>query len=300
MPRKRMPDGAGEDRSKRVTPSAAEKLAHAKGKIRKVRIAALEPHPLQPAERHAPENILDLITSIEEKGVLQPIGVSRRADGSLYILFGHRRWNSCRILASQGRFGGTIPALVLDGLTLEEEMDLMVTELFHREDNDHVVSVAGMIGRAWEVRSDQLGRAATIREMAAIIPNKKKTQIDLYLTIYEALQDEALAPLVRSADKTPIAVLCKALRPKEFSAKRELLEALIRGGPKELQAVLNRRKGGRPLKPVVVRKIGSRRDVSLRYWPGMEPASARLALDELDRLAPLYREVIAGDEREAA
>ncbi len=91
----------------------------------------IAPNPLQPREHFDPEALAELVTSIREVGLLQPIVVREiEADGEgprYELVMGERRWR-----ASQEAGTGTIPAIVRE--TSDDDMlrDALLENL-HRQ-----------------------------------------------------------------------------------------------------------------------------------------------------------------------
>lgn len=85
--------------------------------VRTIPVAAIRPNPAQPRRAFEQGALDELIHSVRERGVLQPILVRPLADGRFEIVAGERRWRAA------GAAGLTdIPALVRaldDGATLE-------------------------------------------------------------------------------------------------------------------------------------------------------------------------------------
>ena len=62
-----------------------------------VPIERISPNPEQPRKRFVKEDLEDLAASIKEKGVIQPLIVRARSDGSFEIVAGERRWRASQI-----------------------------------------------------------------------------------------------------------------------------------------------------------------------------------------------------------
>jgi ParB family chromosome partitioning protein len=60
-------------------------------------VAELRPNPFQPRQGHPDESFDDLVASIRENGLLQPL-VVRRTDGGWQIVAGERRWRAVQAL----------------------------------------------------------------------------------------------------------------------------------------------------------------------------------------------------------
>jgi ParB family chromosome partitioning protein len=83
-----------------ATPEAREEL-------REVPVESIVPNPRQPRRRFDEASLNALAQSLEDRGVLQPVLVRPRPDGSYELIAGERRWRAARI-AGLAR----IPALV--------------------------------------------------------------------------------------------------------------------------------------------------------------------------------------------
>ena len=66
----------------------------------------LEPNPLQPRGIISPESVAELVESIREHGILEPLIVAKTPAG-YQIIAGERRWRSARILKLE-----YVPAIV--------------------------------------------------------------------------------------------------------------------------------------------------------------------------------------------
>jgi len=96
--------------------------------VQRIRLEAIVPNRYQP--RHVfPENELaELAASIKESGVLQPIIVRRKGDGTYELIAGERRWR-----ASKQAGLDTIP-VVIKNCTDQESLLLALVENLQRED----------------------------------------------------------------------------------------------------------------------------------------------------------------------
>lgn len=65
--------------------------------VRKVPLGEVVPSPLQPRKEFAPEQLTELMESIREHGVIQPL-ITRMVNGKFELIAGERRWRACREL----------------------------------------------------------------------------------------------------------------------------------------------------------------------------------------------------------
>ncbi len=102
--------------------------AGAKEELREVPVESISPNPRQPRRHFEEEALNALAGSLGERGVLQPVLVRPKPEGTYELVAGERRWRAARIAGMQ-----TIPALVRphdDAATLE----LALIENMARED----------------------------------------------------------------------------------------------------------------------------------------------------------------------
>lgn len=123
----------------------------------------ITPNPLQPREHFDPEALAELVTSIREVGLLQPVVVRRIGvddDGPRYeLVMGERRWR-----ASQEAGTGTIAAIVRE--TSDDDMlrDALLENL-HRQQLNPLEEAAAYqqllheFGATHEELADRIGRS---------------------------------------------------------------------------------------------------------------------------------------------
>jgi ParB family chromosome partitioning protein len=107
---------------------SSEGQAHAAEELRELPIELISPSPRQPRRRFDEDALNALAGSLGERGVLQPVLVRPRPDGTYELVAGERRWRAAQIAGME-----TIPALVRardDAVALE----LALIENMARED----------------------------------------------------------------------------------------------------------------------------------------------------------------------
>ncbi len=90
-------------------------------------IDAISPNPNQPRQKFSDDELTELANSIKEKGIIQPILVTRTKDG-FQLIAGERRWR-----AAQKAGLDTIPAWVRDA-SPSEALELALVENLQRKD----------------------------------------------------------------------------------------------------------------------------------------------------------------------
>ncbi len=104
--------------------------------VRQLSLAKIVPNPRQPRTRFNEEPLDDLVASIREHGVMQPVTVRPRGD-IFELIAGERRFRACQKAGLQ-----TIPALVRDVPDQEAYM-LSLIENLQREDLDPIEEARG-------------------------------------------------------------------------------------------------------------------------------------------------------------
>ncbi|QNE76223.1 ParB/RepB/Spo0J family partition protein [Streptomyces finlayi] len=78
-------------------PEAAAEMRDAAGAyFAEVLLGSITPNPKQPREVFDEDALAELVTSIKEVGLLQPVVVRKVADDRYELIMGERRWRACR------------------------------------------------------------------------------------------------------------------------------------------------------------------------------------------------------------
>lgn len=102
--------------------------AEADGMLSQIPIAQIEANPYQPRTIFDPEKMADLIASVREHGILQPVLVRPMAPERYQLVAGERRFR-----AAEKAGLGSVPAVVRD-CTDREQLEIAVVENLQRED----------------------------------------------------------------------------------------------------------------------------------------------------------------------
>ena len=70
-------------------------------------LTAIKANPYQPRQNFAHQDLEDLVNSIKEHGIIQPIILSETVDGGYELIAGERRFRSAQILNL-----ATVPAII--------------------------------------------------------------------------------------------------------------------------------------------------------------------------------------------
>ncbi len=108
------------------------------GQVREIKIQDIDPNIDQPRKDFDEESIEELVKSIKEHGILQPILLKPNSNGRYTIIAGERRWRAAR-LAGLDR----IPAIIRD-IDYSEMLILALVENLQREDLDPIEEAEGI------------------------------------------------------------------------------------------------------------------------------------------------------------
>ncbi len=97
-------------------------------KVVEIDINKIKANPLQPRQIFKQEDLQDLVDSIKEHGVLQPITVTKLSDGFFELIAGERRLRASKLAGKK-----TIPAIIRDAGELEK-LELALIENIQRQD----------------------------------------------------------------------------------------------------------------------------------------------------------------------
>src|SRR5512135_2314212 len=98
------------------------------GDIVSIDIDRIIPGEQQPRKVFRDEALKELAASIKEKGVLQPIIVSRTGDGTFRLIAGERRWRASSLAGLK-----KIPAMVKD-VSSADSLEIALIENIQREE----------------------------------------------------------------------------------------------------------------------------------------------------------------------
>ncbi|OAN67665.1 chromosome partitioning protein ParB [Sulfitobacter sp. EhC04] len=175
-----------------------------------VPIERISPNPDQPRKRFEQSDLNDLASSIREKGVIQPLIVRARSDGSFEIVAGERRWRAAQLAQLH-----ELPVIVRD-FSDAEVLEVAIIENIQRADLNAIEEAAG-----YRQLMDKFGH--TQEKMAEALGKSRSHIANLLrlLTLPDAVID-----MVRGGDLS--AGHARALIPASDPLK--LAQAIFKGG----------------------------------------------------------------------
>ena len=132
----------------------SEDASKSKEKVEKIRLKDLVPNPFQPRKRFDEDRLAELVSSIKEKGVIQPILV--RPSGRGYeVIAGERRWRAAQRLEVD-----EIPAIVRTDIDDANSLEISLIENIQREELNPIEEATAyqeLIGK-FEYTLDKVGQ----------------------------------------------------------------------------------------------------------------------------------------------
>lgn len=106
-------------------------------KVHKVRLASIVPSPLQPRKNFSPDALQELIDSIRQHGIIQPLIVRRLNGGTHELIAGERRWRAAQEVGLS-----EVPVIVRTATDLEV-LELSLIENLQRTDLNAIEEAQG-------------------------------------------------------------------------------------------------------------------------------------------------------------
>lgn len=181
----------------------------------------LQPNPLQPRGLISPESLTDLVNSIREQGILEPIVVADTPAG-YQIIAGERRWRAARILGLP-----RVP-VVVKKVSPQVMLEMSIVENVQREDLNPLERA-----QAYKRLIDEFGLSVTevAKRVGKSLPYISNT-IRL-LTLPDAIKDALAAGVITEGHVRPLISIGD---PKLMLAafKRILVEGISVRGAEEV------------------------------------------------------------------
>jgi ParB family chromosome partitioning protein len=129
--------GKGLDALIGTRPAPAREDIETGEQIRKVRLASIVPSPLQPRKDFGEEALRELVDSIRQHGIIQPLIVRRVNGGTHELIAGERRWRAAQ------EVGLTEVPVIIRTATDLEVLELSLIENLQRSDLNPIEEAEG-------------------------------------------------------------------------------------------------------------------------------------------------------------
>lgn len=144
----------------------------------------LEPNPLQPRGVISPDSVAELVESIREHGILEPLIIAQTPAG-YQIIAGERRWRAARILKLP-----YVPAIIKK-TTPQQMLEMAIVENVQRKDLNPIERAKAFLRLKEEFKFDHPAIAKKVSKSIPYVINVLKL-----LTLPDALKDGLLSGLI--------------------------------------------------------------------------------------------------------
>lgn len=144
----------------------------------------LEPNPLQPRGVISAESIEELVESIREHGIIEPLLVAKTPAG-YQIIAGERRWRAARILKL-----AYVPAIVKE-TSPQQMLEIAIVENVQRSDLNAIERAKAFLRLREEFKFDNQTIAKKVSKSIPYVINVLKL-----LTLPDAIKDGLLSALI--------------------------------------------------------------------------------------------------------
>jgi ParB family chromosome partitioning protein len=149
-------------------------------KVRTIPVSTITPSPLQPRKEFEPDALQELVNSIRQHGIIQPL-IVRPVDGRHEIIAGERRWR-----AAQEAGLTEVPVVIRYASDLEV-LELSLIENLQRQDLNPIEEAQGYARLASEFGMRQEDIALKVGRSRAAVANAMRLldlhrQIQIWLT----------------------------------------------------------------------------------------------------------------------
>ena len=235
--------------------AAATAAAEAAGeRVQPVPLTQIVPSPLQPRGTFPAENLAELVASVRESGIIQPL-IVRKVNGLFELIAGERRWRAA------GQAGlREVPVIVREATDLEV-LELALVENLQREDLNPIEEARAYMRLAGEFKLKQEDIAKKVGKSRAAVANTMRlldldgeVQTHLVQGRLSVGHAKALLGLPTAEEQRAIAAMILRKSLSVRAAEEAVNDHLTKGGGKRKHA---RRHGGREV-PAAVRHLENR------------------------------------------
>lgn len=233
-------------------------------------IDSLQPNPLQPRGIITPESLVDLVDSLKEHGILEPLVVAKTPAG-YQIIAGERRWRASKLAGMK-----TVPVIIKE-TTPQGMLEMAIVENVQRSDLNSVDRAKAFERLISEFGLSNSDIAQRIGKSPAYISNSLRL-----LTLPDALKDGLLTGLISEGHARALAAI-EDTRLIVEAYKIVLRESASVRRAEQLARKMRAQTGNKPktsgFRPahIVSDEIDEMRDRMEQVLGGKEQANVRLS-----------------------
>jgi ParB family chromosome partitioning protein len=155
------------------------------GDVRMVKIESVVPSPLQPRKQFTDSMLDDLMDSIKQHGIIQPL-IVRKVGKKLELIAGERRWRASKRLKLS-----EVPVIIRE-VTDRDVLEMALIENLQREDLNPIEEAAGYVRLSKEFGLKQDKIAQRVGKSRASVANAMRL-LDLPDSIQNYLSDSLIS-----------------------------------------------------------------------------------------------------------
>jgi len=163
--------------------------------VHQLSVDEVQPNPLQPRGVITPDSLMDLVESIKEHGVLEPLVVAETPAG-FQIIAGERRWRASKLAGM-----ATVPAIIKH-TTPQGMLEMAIVENVQRTDLNSVDRAKAFDRLISEFNLTTTEIAKRVGKSAAFVSNTLRL-----LTLPDALKDGLLSGLITEGHARALAAI---------------------------------------------------------------------------------------------
>jgi ParB family chromosome partitioning protein len=247
MAKQALGKGLGALIKKSATPAATETSVMAEDfkRVRDVPLDQVVPSPLQPRNQFMESPLDDLMESIRQHGIIQPL-IVRSVDGKLELIAGERRWRASKKLGLT-----TVPVIEREASD-RDVLEMALIENLQREDLNPMEEAAGYVRLADEFSLKQDEIAARVGKSRASIANAMRLlglHLDIQMLVAQArlTVGHAKAILAIKDNATQLLIADQIIRRQlTVRATEKLAQSFLNGDLQE---------SGEPKKATTTREV---------------------------------------------
>ena len=256
-------------------------------RFEEVPLDSIEPNPRQPREVFDPEALAELVSSIREVGVLQPIVVRELDPGRYQLIMGERRWRASREAGLDA-----VPAIIRDTADDALLRDALLENL-HRQELNALEEAA-----AYAQLLDEFG--ATHEELAERIGRSRShvTNTLRLLHLAPSVQRRVAAGVLSAGHARALLTLDSAEAQEHLASRvvaeglsvRAVEEIVAVGGQERPAPVTRSKKPVAPAVAVLADRLSERLDTRVSIDFGKRRGKVVIqfgSVDDLERIAGL-------------
>jgi len=243
------------------------------------------PGEQQPRKAFRDDSLKELAASIKEKGVLQPVIVSRVGDGTFRLVTGERRWRAASLAELK-----KVPALVRD-IASKDSLEIALIENIQREDLNPIETAEAFrklttdFNLTQEELSDKVGKdRATIANYLRLLKLPEEIKSLIYDGSLSMGHAKALLAIEGRASQIEAA---RKIIKKGFSVRET--EALTKKGTKSKKTRITKDPQISSLEEKLIRTLGTKVRI-LHTGKKGKIEIEYYSLEELDRLLEILME----------